>query len=241
MVRREQSELRRVVLVGRGGLLFEGLDLILRGAGVEVPGIYSDIAELGEVGMEAGTARGAAGTLILIDIGDEPAHTYEQVALANELFPDMPSVVLADRFSSELLRTALMAGASGLLLKDTSGQALVQSLKLVLFGQKVFPTHLAEILEQRFEAAGRGGGAGPRDPALVMLSGREEEILGCLLRGETNKEIAKRLQIAEGTVKVHVKRLLRKIRVTNRTQAAIWGLGHRVSSSTADENGVHSA
>ena len=59
-----------------------------------------------------------------------------------------------------------------------------------------------------------------------VLSAREEEILGCLVRGSSNKEIARNLAVAEATVKVHLKAILRKIQVKNRTQAAIWAVNH---------------
>ncbi|MFX5817298.1 LuxR C-terminal-related transcriptional regulator, partial [Acinetobacter baumannii] len=60
-----------------------------------------------------------------------------------------------------------------------------------------------------------------------QLSPREISILQCLIEGDSNKCIARKINIAEATVKVHIKAILRKIRVQNRTQAAIWGLNHR--------------
>jgi two-component system nitrate/nitrite response regulator NarL len=59
------------------------------------------------------------------------------------------------------------------------------------------------------------------------LSDRERQILSCLIHGQSNKVIARELDIAEATVKVHVKGLLRKLRAANRTQAAVWALKHR--------------
>jgi two-component system nitrate/nitrite response regulator NarL len=58
------------------------------------------------------------------------------------------------------------------------------------------------------------------------LSSREAEILHCLMQGAPNKIIARKLEVAEATVKVHIKAILRKIRVTNRTQAAMWAVAH---------------
>src|SRR4029077_4066036 len=65
------------------------------------------------------------------------------------------------------------------------------------------------------------------------LSTREKSILGCLISGDSNKCIARKMDIAEATVKVHVKAILRKIRVQNRTQAAIWGANNRSLTRTA--------
>ncbi|TIV05318.1 MAG: hypothetical protein E5W02_28205, partial [Mesorhizobium sp.] len=63
---------------------------------------------------------------------------------------------------------------------------------------------------------------------LSALSNREKSILSCLIEGESNKTIARKIDIAEATVKVHVKAILRKIRVRNRTQAAVWAMNHGV-------------
>jgi two-component system nitrate/nitrite response regulator NarL len=66
------------------------------------------------------------------------------------------------------------------------------------------------------------------------LSSREAEILHCLMQGAPNKIIARKLEVAEATVKVHIKAILRKIRVTNRTQAAMWAVAH-LPPSNGDE------
>jgi two-component system nitrate/nitrite response regulator NarL len=95
-----------------------------------------------------------------------------------------------------------------------SGDALQQSLRLVLLGEKVFPTDLAHLLTN-----GRMG-------HFNGLSDREMQILACLLNGAKNKQIAYELKISDGTVKVRLKAILKKIHVRNRTQAAIWALNH---------------
>ena len=83
-----------------------------------------------------------------------------------------------------------------------------------------------------------GAGRGPQERS--ALSTRESQVLGYLVRALSNKEIARELQITEGTVKVHIKALLRKVRASNRTEAAIWALSNRrMSSQTADEMADH--
>ncbi len=92
-----------------------------------------------------------------------------------------------------------------------------------MLGEKVFPTHLAALLVN---------GVANTVPANIPpdnsfgLSEREMQILQCLVQGDSNKLIANRLSITEATVKVHMKSLLRKINVSNRTQAAIWALNN---------------
>src|SRR5258708_2288364 len=68
---------------------------------------------------------------------------------------------------------------------------------------------------------------------LIGLSAREMQILGCLVSGDQNKQIAYELKISDGTVKVHLKAILKKIRVQNRTQAAIWAMNHGISRNLA--------
>jgi len=70
------------------------------------------------------------------------------------------------------------------------------------------------------------------------LSDREMQILRCLCNGDQNKQIAHQLEISDGTVKVHLKAILKKIRVQNRTQAALWAMNHRAGLGISVENGV---
>lgn len=137
-------------------------------------------------------------------------------------------VILTDTVGIPRLANALSAGVDGYLLKDMSAEALQQSLNLVVMGEKVFPTDLAHLLINSRHL-------GQNDKALNrtgQLSDRESEILACLVNGQSNKVIAGHLRITEGTVKVHLKGVLKKIRVANRTQAAIWALQNGVIAAT---------
>jgi two-component system nitrate/nitrite response regulator NarL len=148
-------------------------------------------------------------------------------------------VVLTNTVGIPRLASALSAGVDGYLLKDMSAEALKQSLSLVMMGEKVFPTDLADLLiNNRFVAQSENGGPTARNST---LSERETEILACLVNGHSNKAIANRLQITEGTVKVHLKGVLKKIHAQNRTQAAIWALQHGiVADVTSDIEIAHS-
>jgi two-component system, NarL family, nitrate/nitrite response regulator NarL len=109
----------------------------------------------------------------------------------------------------------------GYLLKNMSADALHQSLRLVLLGEKVFPTDLAHLLiSDRLTARNEA----VQGDHVNGLSDREMQILGYLTSGAQNKQIANDLQISDGTVKVHLKAILKKIGVQNRTQAALWAL-----------------
>lgn len=142
-------------------------------------------------------------------------------------------VILTDEVELSTLAAALSLGISGYLLKDISSGALKKSLDLITSGEKVFPSRLAELLINPLV------GNAPAISTSIFkdtmggkkLSPREKEILTHLIEGQSNKEIAIFLDIAEGTVKVHLKAILKKIGVRNRTQAAIWAYQSGIASS----------
>ncbi len=126
--------------------------------------------------------------------------------------------MLSTELELAALRNVLRAGADGYLVNDISLEALSLSMLLAVTGEKVPPGSLADVLasdrsEFRVSTVSRDHG---------QLTERERLILQCLTKGYSNKVIARMLNITEGTVKVHLKSLMRKISVVNRTQAALW-------------------
>lgn len=149
-------------------------------------------------------------------------------------------VVLADITDSTMVRRLAFSGIDAVLCQDISSEVLRRSLDLVMLGQTLFPQ---PSLHSAWEAppsgqavpipfpvmAGRGlASAKPKGEREVILSQRESQVLRWLVDGASNKLIARELHITETTVKAHIKSLLRKIRATNRTQAAIWALENKV-------------
>jgi len=114
-----------------------------------------------------------------------------------------------------------IAPLSGILNYGLSADAFVRSLRLICSGERVFPRDLA--LERRPQAPSSSIKSEFND---VRLSPREKEILSYLVAGDSNKAIARGLGVTEATVKVHLKSVQRKIRVENRTQAAVWALAN---------------
>lgn len=129
--------------------------------------------------------------------------------------------VLATKAGGLTMRDDQIALLSGVLTCDLSAADFVRSLRLICLGERVFPRDL--IVD-------RNRPAQPGDNELqggsCRLSPREKEVLLQVVEGRSNKLIARHLGMAEATVKVHLKSLLRKIGVDNRTQAAIWGLSN---------------
>jgi len=129
---------------------------------------------------------------------------------------------IAEAFRSDVV--------DGFLNKTVACEPLAGILRLVALGERYLPLEALEV----FGPCGRSGSLHRKMPIIAPnLSGREVQILGCLTDGDSNKLISRRLQIADATVKVHVKSILRKLRVKNRTQAAIWAAGRQAAICAA--------
>lgn len=128
------------------------------------------------------------------------------------------------------LADALKAGASGYVLKTIEGDALVEAIRRCVAGESVVSPELTGKLIGALRAAAAAPEAAapaappPADP-LAVLSPREREIVQHLATGLSNKEIARRLDIAETTVKIHVQHVLRKLDLKSRVQAAVFAVG----------------
>ena len=215
----------RTILIETNRLFRDGLKHLLNGTRFEVG------AEFNTVDL----ARAAAETAETPDlvISGQAVTDEADLRALREAFPTARIVVLADGLSVEALRAAMGGGADGFLSKSVSPEALIQSLQLVMLGEKVFPTNFASLLLDM---------TAPNPLNSVRgLSPREQEILQALVTGASNKMIAIRLGITEATVKVHLKTLLRKIDVNNRTQAAIWAInnGFTASDTSAPTRNLH--
>lgn len=131
-------------------------------------------------------------------------------------------VFMARSLDAHELADSFASGVDGYLLEEISPQALVESLKLVALGVKVFPSQIVALMVASDLANGHSKYANAAYDGL--LSDRESEVASWLIRGAPNKLIAIKMSITEATVRVHVKAILRKVGVSNRTQAAIWAL-----------------
>jgi len=120
----------------------------------------------------------------------------------------------------EYVYEALRAGASGFLLKRTPAADLVAGIRVVAAGDALLAPSVTRRLIDQF--ARRPAATKPDATALEALTGREREILELVAQGLSNAEIAERLVLSEGTVKTHVKRVLMKLGLRDRTQAAIF-------------------
>ena len=161
--------------------------------------------------------------IIIIDNGTAKGGEEKYEAL-HQRFPEARIVVLADTFELEEVIHAFAVGVAGYLVKEISCEPLLVSLRLVALGEKVLPSQFVGNLCDRGLRPSSASSDWTSDVALVNLSEREVQILRDLILGHPNKVISRRLGISEATVKVYVKTVLRKLRVSNRTQAAIWAV-----------------
>lgn len=197
-----------VALLLRSSLVADGLSALLTDNGFSIfpePNLPDDDA------------------VVIVDLTDHPDleafRAYERRGAK--------VVVLAHEADSLTLSDDQIAPLSGLLTYSLSGDAFMRSLRLICSGERVFPLALT---------LGRNRPTRPKDKELrasdARLSPREREVLFHLVDGQSNKGIARILGMAEATVKVHLKSVLRKIGVDNRTQAAIWAVANLTAPVT---------
>jgi len=133
-------------------------------------------------------------------------------------------VMLTVSEDAEDLVTALRNGAQGYLLKNIDGEFLVRSIRRAAEGESVISPEMAGKLMRQVRT-----GAPSAQPADV-LSPREREIVQRLAKGGSNKEIARDLDLAESTVKIHVQHILRKLGLNSRVQAAVWAIENGIAA-----------
>lgn len=177
-----------------------------------------DLEIVGEVadGMAAVTlSESLQPDIALLDIRMGGMDGLEAAVEIRRRSPETRIIMLTMHDSVDYLEAAIKAGASGYALKDIRRDALLQVIANVAAGQSFFNADLMRRLLRRVSPDA------PGDAAIDRLTVREREILVRLTTGETNKEIARALGIAPGTVRVHVERILDKLQVADRTQAAV--------------------
>jgi two-component system nitrate/nitrite response regulator NarL len=182
--------------------------------------------------------RNTGCNLFFVVGGSTPAERVASVRDITQEYTSARIVVIGDHSEPSEVLAVLEAGASGYLREQMSCEALVKALELVILGETVLPAQCIKQLPARIHPVHESARMLPRpQPANavqlseVALSTREAAILHHLVHGASNKVIALRLAITEATVKVHIKAILRKIRVKNRTQAAIWAMNYLQSAS----------
>ncbi len=158
--------------------------------------------------------------LILLDINMKGMNGLETLKALKQEDTDALILMLTVSDNEEDVLTALRIGADGYLLKDMEPEDILESIRRALLGTVVISERLTQLLAKAL----RDEEKLTDESELTPLTSREQEILEQIANGMSNKRIAQELSISEGTVKVHVKHLLKKLNLHSRTEAAVWAL-----------------
>jgi two-component system nitrate/nitrite response regulator NarL len=229
MRRREQFS---TILIGKNILLREGLAKILSSANFRILASASCADDL-----LASKIQLQQPLFLIAHTGNDFGLVVEQIKLLRDRCPNGHIAIVTDHYRLKEMVSAFRAGANGYFVEVMTCDVFIKSIELVMMGERIFPpAFLSSVLDSDGEPL-----CDPEpcegnmhqdilvtveDTIAPQLSPREKSILRCLIEGDSNKCIARKIDIAEATVKVHVKAILRKIRVHNRTQAAIWAINN---------------
>jgi two-component system nitrate/nitrite response regulator NarL len=157
--------------------------------------------------------------LVLMDLNMPHSSGLDALKQIKESGLETQVIMLTVSDAEEDFIEAVRAGAEGYLLKDSEPEEILDKLRQAARGEAVFTESLMNVLL----GAMRDGAPAPRANE-ESLTARERQILRLIAAGRSNKQIARDLNISDGTVKVHVKNLLRKLNLQSRLEAALWAL-----------------
>ena len=205
----------RVLICDDHEVVREGLrGLISRQPGMSVVGEAGSVAESIEV------AEYAEPDVVIMDVRLPDGSGVEACRAIREARPETKLIILTSYADDEALFAAIIAGASGYLLKQTRGQALVEAITAVAAGRSLLdPDVTGKVLERLRESRAE-------DPALASLTEQERKVVAGLAEGKTNREIGESLFLAEKTVKNYVSRILDKLGLSRRAEAAAYMARH---------------
>ena len=225
--------MRRTVptaIVGSSTLLREGVTRILNSARFRIFASKPSVTEL-----ELEKFPQSEPWLLIMECGNSAPTLTAQVAAIKEKFPLVRVALLGRHWGMSEITAAFQAGANAYFAEATASDEFIKAIGLIMLGHQavlpIGPTSHGSGAEPEIQSPRQyfpnplKSYAPPRG-SVMHLSPRESSILRCLARGASNKLIGREIKISEATVKVHVKAILRKIGVANRTQAAVWAMSN---------------
>lgn len=213
--RRGTSTEMQIIVADDHNLVREGLKPFLHELAQDVQVL--DAGSLDEALAKADQASNLS--LVLLDLRMPGMNGLAGIQTFHQRHPGVPVVVLTGHINRDDVMTAVRFGASGYIPKTISGASLINALRLVLSGEKYLPTFmLTDEAEEPTVSKPTAPVPGKPTP-LDTLSPREREILSLLIEGRTNKDIARKLDLQEITIKIHLRNVYRKIGAVNRAQA----------------------
>ena len=202
----------RILLIDDHTLFRMGLEELLERRGIEVAAAVGDGREGCRLAAELKP------DVILLDLRMPDMDGLAVLQRLRTMGLEIPVVMLTTSSEERDLVQSLRSGAKGYLLKDMEPDALISSLQEIVAGKTVVAPDMTAVLAKVIQGETAAGQASQR---FSELTPREMEILCHLAEGQSNKVIARALGISDGTVKLHVKSILRKLRVHSRVEAAV--------------------
>jgi two-component system response regulator DevR len=206
----------RVLICDDHEVVREGLrGLIARQEGMSVVG------EAGTVAEAVAAAAQAKPDVVIMDVRLPDGSGVEACRSIREARPETKVIMLTSYADDEALFASIIAGASGYLLKQTRGQAVVDAVTAVAAGRSLLdPDVTGKVLERVRQSRAE-------DPAIASLTDQERKVLEGLAEGRTNREIGETLFLSEKTVKNYVSRILDKLGLSRRAEAAAYVAKHK--------------
>lgn len=203
----------KILIVDDDGLIRDSLKLLL--------GLEEDIEVIGTAknGMEAfELCKGNEPDIVLMDIRMPVMDGVLGTKLIKESFKNIKVVLLTTFKDDEYIREAIINGAEGYILKNQSSDSIIESLRTVYKGNTVFERDVVNAITGMMKEDKK------KSPSEFRLSDREFEVLALIADGLSNKEIADKLFLGEGTVRNYITNVLEKLELRDRTQLAIFYL-----------------
>lgn len=205
----------KILLVDDHTLFRSGMKLLLqRNPEFEIVGEASDGLE----GVKR--AKQLRPDVVLMDLNMAGLSGLEAMQLIVEDMPEVAVLMLTVSEEAEDLSAALKNGARGYLLKNIEADYLTLAIKRAAAGESVIAESMTAKLIMQF----RNGMSPAASTEKEKLTPRERETMVCVARGESNKEIARNLNVAESTVKIHVQNILKKLNLSSRVQIAVYAV-----------------
>jgi two-component system nitrate/nitrite response regulator NarL len=237
------------IILERRTLVREGIASLLSATSYKVIGSFASVSEMADMALPAKRAA-----LIIMGIAEGVEDTVRTTQTIRRVIQDCKLVVVAEGTGNPDIEMLLNSEVDGVVCNVSSRAVLLKALELIFLEQRLIivshpvalnrlnpesvpplasnddpagpETKLETETDVKVEAEPNGANGGSLQYFQAGLSYRERQVLLCVARGVPNKIIARECAIAEATVKVHIKAILRKIAVQNRTQAALWAVEH---------------
>ena len=210
----------RVLLIDDHALVRKGLEALLQSRNIEVAASVGS----GQEGIDE--ASKIKPDVILLDINMPGMNGLETLKELRHRKIESPVLMLTMSREESDLRAALQNGAQGYLLKDMEPEELIPALEAVASGDNIVAKELVGSLTRIVQSKNSEEVETSEESPFAELTPRELEILGHIAEGQSNKAIARDLDISDGTVKLHVKSILRKLGMHSRVEAAVKAVEH---------------